>query len=104
MAGRSAEREFRPYDPSPSRNGYREAGEPADGRPVIVRGPFWDSESERLQYEFVVHENPRRPGEGVVNYIVRIAELKAKHPLPAALKDMPRLPYRDDEEAFKAGL
>jgi len=99
MAGRSAEREFRPYDPSATlRNGYREPGEPADGRPVIVRPKFWASESERLQYEYTVQANPRQPDEGPATYIARIAQLVAKHPLPPPVKDMPRLPYRDDGE------
>jgi len=98
MAGRSAEREFRPYDPDSSlRNGYREPGEPADGRPVIARPQFWSSESDRLQYEYTVHAHPRRAEEGAVSYIARIAQLVTKHPLQPPLKDIPRLPYREDE-------
>jgi hypothetical protein len=99
MAGRSAEREFRPYDPNTTlRNGYREPGEPGDGRPVIARGKFWATVSEQMHYEHTVQTHPRRSDEGAMSYITRIAEIVARRPLPPPVKDMPRLPYRDDSE------
>lgn len=100
MAGRESERAWHPWDGQSGPPGYREPEEPPDGRPVLVRGKFWASASEQLQYEYTVHAHPRQGGEGVMGYIARIAEIVAKHPLPAPAKDMPRLPYKDspDEE------
>lgn len=51
------------------------------------------------RYWAAVLDNPIKPKEGHGSYIVRIAELVAGGPLPAAVKDMPeiRLPYRDSE-------
>ena len=41
------------------RKGFREPDEPPDERAVIVRAPFWLSESERLTYEHAAESWPR---------------------------------------------
>lgn len=88
-------------DPNNIRRAYREQEELPDDRPVIVRDPFWSSESERLTYEYAVEANPRKPGESGLTYIKRIAEVAQERlgkPItqPPA-KPMPevRLPYTD---------
>jgi hypothetical protein len=61
----------------------------------------WASVDEQGRYESVVWDNPRKPGEGAIAYIVRIAELVAVGPLPEP-KEMAavggRLPYAEDSE------
>jgi hypothetical protein len=58
------------------------------------------AELELGRYLASVYDNPRKPGEGAIAYIVRIAELVAGGPLPKP-KEMAsvggRLPYRDSE-------
>ena len=51
---------------------------------------------ELARYETAVWDNPRRPGEGAIAYVSRIAELVAGQPVK--VKDVPeaRLPYRDE--------
>ena len=50
--------------------------------------PFWSSASERLEYEHAIESNPRKPGEGSLTYIRRIAEVVAGRLAPPA-KPMP---------------
>jgi len=49
------------------------------------------------RYEAAVWDNPRKPGEGAISYVQRIAEIAAGLELAAPVKDMPevRLPYAD---------
>lgn len=51
------------------------------------------------RYEAAVWDHPRKPGEGAMTYIARLAELAAATHLAQPAKDMPevRLPYRDSE-------
>jgi hypothetical protein len=42
-----------------------------------VRETVWASVREAAIYESVVLDNPRKPGEGAMSYIVRLAELAA---------------------------
>jgi hypothetical protein len=61
----------------------------------------WASVDEQGRYESAVWDNPRKPGEGAIAYIVRIAEMVAGGPLPvpkvmAAVGG--RLPYAEDSE------
>ena len=55
------------------RIGFREAGEPPDERPVLVREQFWADQSEQMTYEHAVQANPQRPDEGNLSYLARIA-------------------------------
>lgn len=83
------ERNLKPEDTG--RMGYRWPDEPPDGRPVIDQRPFWEDPSEQEVYEHVAATNPRRPDEGAMSYIARLATLaqsrltvpKARLPLPA---------------------
>lgn len=83
--------------------GFRWPEEPPDGRPVIVMGSPFASESERLAYEYAVEENPRGRNEGVLAYITRIAETVEQRKLPPPGRPFPkakpvRLPYREQED------
>ena len=79
------------------RMGFREPDEPPDERPLIARTPFWKDESEKLTYEHAVQVNPRKPGEGAMTYLQRLAEY-VKGKLDSAVRAMPdaRLPYKDE--------
>lgn len=59
------------------RMGWRWPEEVPDGRPVIDVRPFWTNESERLTYEHAAETHPRRPGEGPISYIQRLAGIAA---------------------------
>ena len=88
MAGRQSDsRQPEPGDTG--RKGYREPDEPPDDRPVIVRAPFWSSESERLTYEHAAESWPRRPGEGAMTYIARLAGVVERRKLAAVAKEFP---------------
>jgi hypothetical protein len=58
-----------------ARNAFREPDEPTDGRPVLVRAPFWHDGNEQAVYEAAVSGNPIKPGEGPFTYIRRISAL-----------------------------
>jgi hypothetical protein len=74
------------------RNAWREADDPTDDRPLIAHAPFWDSESERLEFEHAVETHPPGPGvhgnEYLVAYAARIADV-VEGRLVAAGKVMP---------------
>jgi len=70
------------------RLGYREPHEPRDERPCIDHAPFWRDESERLEYEHAVESWPRKPGEGALSYIARLAGIVEGRLAPAG-KTMP---------------
>lgn len=104
MAGRQPEQELKPWDRG--RKGYREPDEPVDERLVLKRSQFWKDETERLTYEHAAEKWPRKTGEGMLEYIERLAaRAQSKLSLRAPLQTMPpvpmetdrvRLPYRDD--------
>lgn len=68
------------------RNAFREPDEPPDGRPLIYRDPFWKDASEQSVYEHASATNPRRPGEGAMSYIARLAAIAE-----ARLKSVPKV-------------
>jgi hypothetical protein len=62
------------WRPGDGPRAYAEPDDSADGREyVIKRGSFWRDESERLTYEHAVEVNPRKPDEGVMTYVARVA-------------------------------
>jgi hypothetical protein len=62
------------WKPGDGPRAYAEPDDPLDGREcVIKRDSFWRDESERLTYEHAVEANPRKPDEGVMTYIARLA-------------------------------
>lgn len=67
--------------------------------------------AELARYEAAVWDHPRKPEEGAIAYVVRIAETVAGQPVK--VRDMPkayapepdvRLPYRDDSDDSGTGL
>lgn len=62
-----------------------------------MRDSVWSSPSEELEWQYVVEANPRKPGEGQIEYVRRICELaqagagRGKEPKKAD----GWLPYRD---------
>lgn len=77
--------------------GYREPGEPRDDRPLVKHRPFWRDIGEQLTYQIAVESNPKKPGEGIEAYLQRICAAAGAKLQGAALKDMPRLPYKEPE-------
>jgi hypothetical protein len=54
--------------------------------------------ADQGHYESAVWDNPRKPGEGAIAYIVRIAELVAGAPVEPRAMPAVRLPYPEDRE------
>jgi hypothetical protein len=71
------------------RNGWREADDPTDDRPLILRGAcrcrgcreyggeVWHDETERMTYHAAIESNPKREDEGPMAYAQRIAAVVA---------------------------
>lgn len=72
------------------RKGYLEPDEPPDGiRRRINYRPIRRDESERLTYEHAVETHPKRPDEGPMAYIQRIAGIVEKR-LGPVVQAMPK--------------
>lgn len=92
-------------DPFTERKGYREPDEAPDGRPMVVHREIYKSVTEQLVYEDAAETNPRKPGEGPGDYIVRLAGIAAEklgQIKPRPMKDVAtaRLPYRDADDVL----
>lgn len=88
------------------RNGFREPDEPPDGRPVIVRDPYWRDPAEQDAYEHAVRTNPRRPDEGAMTYIARIAAIvegRLQLPAPKAKQLPPAKPMPPKQRQLTDG-
>jgi hypothetical protein len=70
------------------RMGFREPGEPPDGRLVVDRPKFWRDQFEEAQYMRAVAQNKRKPGESPLSYVARIAGIVSGEQEQAA-KPMP---------------
>jgi hypothetical protein len=79
------------------RMGFREPDEPPDSRPVIWRRPFWRDDAEEEAYLHAVSTNPRRPKEGAMAYIERLAAI-ASGRLGKAAQSMPKAKRMSDAE------
>jgi hypothetical protein len=88
-------------------NGYREPGEPHDGRNlVIAHRPFWANAGEELAWLFAAEQcRSSRPLKMVsgrddfLTHLERIATLAGAELAGKPAKEFPaaRLPYREDE-------
>ncbi len=64
-----------------------------------MRDNVFASVSEELEWQYVVETNPRKPGEGQMEYVRRICELAqagaGRGRAPTKEHDAPWLPYKD---------
>lgn len=80
------------------RRGYREPGDPEDGRRVIVRGEFWESPTERFTYEVAAECNPQREDEGRLAHAARISAIATGKLQGEAVKQFPQKQSRRDRD------
>jgi len=78
--------------PDSGKKCYREPGErrePDDDRPTLLIPRFWDSPEQESAYLSAVRNNPRKPGEGPLGYVARLAAIVQQGPLGKPAKPFP---------------